>query len=418
MGIEFLKTRTLDDTVKDIVLCTKTYINEAIRHNYYHPESALGAVCAVNLMAPSTLPPFNRSTVDGYAVKKRDVQGATESIPSILMLVDEVKMGEFTQTVIRDGQCAYVPTGGMIPQGADAMVMIEDTEQLNDEMMMIYRPAREGEHISYRGDDIKEGDILVREGKTLNSYDIAVLAGMGITKIPCFEQPKFIVISTGDEIVDLHEPCELGKIRDINGYGISAWICERGGVVISREIIEDQWEKIKHTVEEAIQKADVVVISGGSSMGTKDYTKDIIESFPEGKIFTHGLSVKPGKPTIIGTIGKKLVFGLPGHPVSALLNCQQLIGAFMDTWFKRKTNILLIQAILTENIHGSPGKDLLQPVKLIPIDKGMSAQPIYGKSGLITTLSQASGWIRIHKDVEGLLAGQQVEVELLQEVRL
>ncbi|TCO77404.1 molybdopterin molybdotransferase MoeA [Marinisporobacter balticus] len=417
MKIDFLKTIDLDEAIAMVQYETDNQKDQKTIFHEVALEDALGMTVYEEVIAPSNLPAFNRSTVDGYALRSKDTNGASESIPAILSIMGEVTMGNPVTMKINECTAIYVPTGGMLPDGADGMVMIEDTEKIDEATVLIYRPARIGDYISYIGDDVKEGDCLIEAGKKITAYDIALLAGMGFANIKVVKKPVFTVLSTGDEIVDLHESCDVGQVRDINGYGVSAWIREKGGSIYRQEIIKDEVQALKEALKEALELSDAVILSGGSSMGYRDYTKEIIESFDDGKVLIHGLAIKPGKPSIVGKIKGKMVFGLPGHPVSALMVCQHIVGAFMDHWFGRKRKKLMVQAISHENIHGAAGRDMYQMVKLKEQDGEMLAIPIYGKSGLITTLAHASGWFKIGKTVEGVVAGDRVDVELLQEVR-
>ncbi len=417
MRIDFMTTSSLEKGLAIIETLTKGYLLKHRRRQEVSLEEALGKVIAEEVISPVTLPEFNRSTVDGYAVVSSDLNSAGENNPIQLKLSGETEMGTGTDGSVISGQCHYVPTGGMIPAGANAMVMIEYTELLSEGDVRFYHASATGDNISYRGDDIKAGEKVIDAGKTLTSFDIALLAGMGIGTIEIYAPPVFHVISTGDEIVDLNEPCNEGQVRDINTYGIKSWVRQHGGIVSGSAIVRDQEEALRASVEKGLVNGDVVILSGGSSMGVRDYTKEIIESFEEGKIHLHGLAVKPGKPTIIGTVGKKLVIGLPGHPVSALMVCDHLGSVLMDTWYGRLGKRASIPATLTNDIHETPGRDRFQLVKLIETKEGVLASPIYGKSGLISTLAKASGWVRVSVGSAGYKEGQMVQVTLLQDVR-
>lgn len=417
MKIDFLNIVSLEEAIKKIKDLTGEYSQLKEMYTRENLVDTLGKTVYETISSPCDLPEFNRSTVDGYALRVADIQGASESIPGILTILGEVTMGNPSTVQVTEGTCVYVPTGGMVPEGANAMVMIEDTEKMDEDTLLIYKQVKYGDFISYKGDDVKSGEVLIESGKRMTAYDVALLAGLGISKVNITTEPIFTVLSTGDEIVDIEDECKSGMVRDINGYGVAAWINEKGGLVKRKEIIKDNFESLKETLEKSLADSDVIILSGGSSMGFRDYTKSLIESFSNGKVIYHGLAAKPGKPTIIGTIGKKLIFGLPGHPVAALVVCQNLVGAFMEQWFHHKQEKLMIEAVISENIHGAPGRDMFQMVKLIRDNDCYIAKPIYGKSSLISTLAGASGWVKICKETEGVFAGDQVMVELLQEVR-
>ncbi|WP_070000580.1 molybdopterin molybdotransferase MoeA [Cellulosilyticum sp. I15G10I2] len=380
--------------------------------------SAAGRIASEEILAPVNLPEFNRSTVDGYAVISQEVMGASESMPSFLDCVSEVAMGETTDFVLQKGQAVYVPTGGMVPEGADGVVMIEYVEKLDEKTILIHRPIAPLGNMTLIGDDLKAGELIISKGKKLTPYDIGLLAGQGIHKIEVYQKLRFAVISTGDEIIDLEEPKKLGQIRDINGYALSSLITQLGGEVINKSIVRDNFEKLKETLGEVLNQADIVLLSGGSSVGTRDYTKAIIESFAEGEVLVHGISIKPGKPTILGHIGKKVVFGLPGHPASALIIFNQFVKAYMQQLLKRPETDFGIMATLAANVHASPGKETYQMVQLVQSDEGWNAHPFYAKSGMMSLLAKASGYLRIPGSIEGLMKGEKVKVYLLQEVEL
>jgi molybdopterin molybdotransferase len=356
--------------------------------------------------------------VDGYAVICQDVMGASDSMPSFLECVSEVGMGENTELIVEKGQAVYVPTGGMIPSGADGMVMIEYVQKLDDHTLLIHKTIAPGENITLVGDDLRVGDLIVSKGKKVTAYDIGLLAAMGIGEVKVCKKPKFTILSTGDEIIDLEETQRLGQIREINGYALCALIKQLGGEVIKKVIVKDDFKKLQKEVGQALELADIVLISGGSSVGTRDYTKQVIESFEGGQVLIHGIAIKPGKPTIIGQINTKLIFGLPGHPASALIIFNIFVKNYLYKILNRVIKPLQVIATLESNVHSSPGKETYQMVELVRNNLEWKAIPLYGKSGMMTLLARASGYIRITDEKEGLMRGEQVDVYLLQEVEL
>lgn len=380
--------------------------------------SALNRIAAKDICSPINLPAFNRSTVDGYAVFSQDVMGASEGMPSFLQCIDEVSMGEKIDVRLKRGQAVYVPTGGMIPEGADGVVMIEYIDKLDDQTILIYKPIAPGENITYIGDDLRKEECIVKQGKKISPYDIGLFAGIGLKTVNVVQKIKVAIISTGDEIVDLDAPQELGQVRDINGYALYGRILELGGEISLKTIVKDDFQMLKNTVESALAISDLVLLSGGSSVGTRDYTKAVIESFDGGQIAVHGISIKPGKPTIIGMIKNKMIFGLPGHPASALIIFNRFVKPYIEQVMRKKAPNFSIYATLASNVHASQGKDTFQMVQLIKENDNYVAIPIYAKSGMMTLLSKASGYIHITNEKEGLLMGQKVEVFLLQEVEL
>jgi molybdopterin molybdotransferase len=380
--------------------------------------SALSRIAAEDIYSPINLPAFNRSTVDGYAVISQDVMGASEGMPSYLQCIDEVLMGEKTDLVLKRGQAVYVPTGGMVPDGADGVVMIEYVEKLDEQTLLIYKPIAPGENITYIGDDLKEGECIIKQGKKISPYDIGLFAGIGMKSVKVAKKIKIAIISTGDEIVDIAQPQKMGQIRDINGYALYGRILELGGEVSVKTIVKDDFKKLRESVESALVISDIVLLSGGSSVGTRDFTKAVIESFDGGQVVVHGISIKPGKPTIIGMVKDKMVFGLPGHPASALIIFNRFVKPYMEQAIRKYVPKFSVFATLSANVHASPGKDTYQMVQLVRKKNEYVAEPIHAKSGMMTLLSKASGYIHISNEKEGLLMGQRVEVFLLQEVEL
>ena len=370
-------------------------------------------VLANDLVAKENVPEFNRSTVDGYAVKSSDTHGASESIPSFLILLGEIRMGEMADIKISSGEAIYVPTGGMIPEGADAVIMIEHAEKLDDSTLMIYKPLSVGENVILKGDDIKIGEEAIKKGKKLSPQDIGVLAALGVYKIKVYKKPRFFIISTGDEIVDLDEKLTMGKVRDINSYALSSLIIKLGGEVSGKSIVRDDFELLRNKVEEALEISDIVIISGGSSVGTRDYTSKVINSFNGKGVFVHGVSIKPGKPTIIGEGKGKAIFGLPGHPVSSIIIFKVFIEYFIRHLMNIKENVNITTAILDFNFPSSPGKETYQMVNIVEKEGKTYAVPTFGKSGMITLLSKSDGYIVLKPHEEGISKGETREVYFL-----
>ncbi len=411
--MEFFNVLTASEVHSIINKLAEEY---AIESEEIHLMSATGRIVSEEVTAPLDLPEFNRSTVDGYAVISQEVMGASESMPSFLDCINEVAMGEIADFLLKGGQAVYVPTGGMVPEGADGVVMIEYVEKLDEKTILIHRPIAPLENMTRIGDDLKEGELIVSKGKKLTPYDIGLLAGAGIHHIKVYKKLRFAILSTGDEIVDLEEPKKLGEIRDINGYALSSLITELGGEVVKKAIVKDHFDTLKEETGKALDSADIVLLSGGSSVGTRDYTKAVIESFEGGSVLVHGISIKPGKPTIIGRVGQKAVFGLPGHPASALIIFNQFVKAYMDHLLERPQKEFSVTAVLLGNVHSSPGKETYQMVQLVQDEEGWNAVPFYAKSGMMTLLAKASGYLRIPERTEGLMKGEKVKVYLLKEV--
>lgn len=408
--MEFFNVMSVDE-VKNILV--NNFKNIKIETEKVSILDSYERVLSKDIASQINVPDFNRSTVDGYAIKSNDSHGCSDCMPTFLDVIGEVNMGEAINLDIKNGQCMYVPTGGMIPKNADSVIMIEHVEKLDETTIAIHKPASTGENVVYKGDDIKEEQVVLKRGKKINSQDIGVLAALGAYEIEVYKPINFTVISTGDEIIDLDESLEFGKIRDINGYAICSLIKKLGGSVVKKAIVKDNYELLKEEVSNAIKNSDIVLISGGSSVGTRDYTHDVINSFDGQGVLVHGVALKPGKPTIIGECENKAVIGLPGHPVSAII----VFKIFIEYLTKQILDITEIKytvaAKINTNIHSSPGKKTYQMVILEEIDNKYYATPIFGKSSMITLLSKACGYVIIDEDCEGLYKEQEVKVHLL-----
>lgn len=379
--------------------------------DYYQ---SIKRILAEDIIASENVPHFNRSTVDGYAVKSSDLVGAGESFPGVLTLLGEVEMGKSCELTINDGEAIYVPTGGFLPNGADCVVMIENTEKMADDEVFIYYSPAVKENILFAGDDVKINTPVLKKGQQVRPQDIGVLSSLGITKVKVIKQIKVTVISTGDEIISPEETPKLGQVRDINSYTISSLAENMGMVVIDKMVINDSNSVLLNKVSEAIDNSDLTILSGGSSVGVKDYTATILNQLEENSVFVHGIAVKPGKPTLLAKVRGKLVFGLPGQPASALMIFKifidDIINALMKLEVREKP---YNEAILTRNVQTKPGRETYQMVKVYNKDGKIFAEPVLGKSGMITLLSQANGYIVIPTNIEGLTSGSTAKVYML-----
>lgn len=376
-------------------------------------EEAMGRTAAEDISSQVNIPDFNRSTVDGYAIKAADTFGVSESIPVFLDVLGKVEMGSATDIVVKSGKAVYVPTGGMIPEGADGMIMIEYIEEVDEHTIAAYSSIAPGENIIKIGDDVLKGEKLIVKGKIVRPQDIGTLSAAGVRQIKVFEKPRVAVLSTGDEIVDPFGDKKLGQVRDINTYTLSAMAEELGAKVTVKQVIRDEYELLKNSVEAAMTDNHIIIVSGGSSVGNKDVTAKVIAAMGEPGVFVHGIAVKPGKPTIVGKAEGRALFGLPGHPVSALIVFKVLIEHLMTKLMSRESQRLYLTAICASNVHSSPGKETFQMVELERTSEGYLAVPLHGKSGAISLVSKAQGFVRIPNNKEGLSKGEIVKVELL-----
>ncbi len=377
-------------------------------------NDGLNRVLGDDIFSPEDLPHFPRATMDGFAVRARDTFGASEAVPALLTLSGEISMGQEAKTPIEPGHCFRIATGGMVPPGADSVVMIEHSQQLDSNTIEIFRPVSPLDHVVQVGEDIKKAQPVLTAGQRLRPQDLGILAGLGIVNLPVYLQPKAAIISTGDEVVPVEEQPPPGFIRDINSLTLQALTAKAGAVPKLLGRTRDNFEKLKALCEEGWDQADMLLISGGSSVGARDYTLEVIHSFPRSEILAHGISISPGKPTILARIGNKILWGLPGHVVSAMIvftlfvkPClHHLEGETIDRQPPR------FKAQLSRNIASAQGREDYIRVSLQKGKQGWEAMPILGKSGLISTMVRADGLVRIDQNCEGLEKGEWVEVML------
>ncbi len=362
--------------------------------------SASGRVLAEDIIGPEDLPSFDRSTVDGYAVRAEDSFGSSESLPAYLDYQGEIKMGELAGIKIVKGQCGWIPTGGMMPPGTDAVVMVEYTERLGDDTILIYRPVGPGENLMLRGEDVKRGQSLFNPGKILRPQDVGFLASLGIDRIDVYQPYKIGIISTGDEIVPIDVDPAAGQVRDVNTHALASAVHGCGSIPCTYPIVKDEFQALNAAVLKALEENDVLLLSGGSSVGIMDVTIDVLLSIPGSELLFHGLAVKPGKPTLAVKVNEKLVIGLPGHPVSALMMFNIVCSPFLKPDAGRE-----IRVKVTQNIASQPGRDDFIPVVLEEDDKQLLGRPLLGKSGLMSILSLADAFIHIPYEQQGILAG-------------
>ena len=373
---------------------------------------ALERTAAFDVYSKLNIPDFNRSTVDGYAVVAKDTYGAGESMPGFLEVLGQVDMGKTTGFKVSSGKAVYVPTGGMLPEGADAMLMIEYAENLDEKTIAAYTSVAPGDGVMLAGEDIGTDSLILTNGTRLKPSHIGVLAASGIMEIEVFKKPRIAVISTGDEIADPFGEISLGQIRDINTYILAAQAIELGAEITMKTVVSDVYDLLRSKVEEAAGENDIVIISGGSSVGTKDVTAKVIDSFGDPGVFVHGVAIKPGKPTIIGRINDTALFGLPGHPVSASIVFRVFVAYLIDQLMSRAAHTVKVPAVCSQNIHSAPGKETYQMVELQEEEGLYTAKPVHGKSGAISLLTRSKGYIRIDANKEGIKKGETVLVEL------
>jgi molybdopterin molybdotransferase len=372
---------------------------------------ALDRILAAPLTAPQDLPEFARATVDGYAVAAADTYGATPGLPAFLTLAGEVPMGQAATFAIGLGEAALVHTGGMIPPGADAVVMIEETQRVGADNVEVFRPVAEGQNIVQVGEDIRCGQPILAVGHRLRPQDIGGLLALGITEVIVATPPVVGIISTGDEVVPPDRAVQPGQVRDINSYTLTGLAVRAGARAMRYGIIPDDRAALEAVATRAVQECDIVVFSAGSSVSYRDMTADVIDGLGKPGVLVHGVSVKPGKPTILAVCDGKAVFGLPGNPVSAMV--------IFDLFITPAIALLLgaqrlpqstVKARLARNLASESGREDYVQVRLEEREGEMWAVPVLGKSNLIYTLVNAEGTVKAPLDANGLRAGEWVTV--------
>ena len=370
--------------------------------------AAMGRVLAEDIAATEYVPDFNRSTVDGYAVRARDTFGCTDAIPAILPVQGEVFMGQGAAFALNPEECVAVPTGGAMPEGSDSVVMVEFTEDYGDGTIGISKSVAPGQNMIFRGDDVYPGKVILQKGRVLSSQDIGALAAIGRVQVPVVKKLTVGVISTGDELVPPEVTPGPGQVRDVNSPMLEAMLMRFGVNVINYGIVIDNETLLAEKVTKAVAECDAVLLSGGSSVGVKDAACRIIESM--GSLLLHGIAIKPGKPTILGKTGSKPLVGLPGHPVAAYFITKLFVLPLLSRLMGRKQESYTTTAKVTESIGANHGRAQYQCCRLERKDGELYAFPIRGKSGLITTLAGSTGYFCIDRDCEGLPKGAEIQV--------
>ncbi len=374
---------------------------------------ALHRVTAKPVVALELLPAFTRSTVDGYAVRAADTYGASDSQPVFLKEVGEVSMGAAPPFQLDALESAVIHTGGMLPAGADAVVMVEHTQQLHHGEVEIYRAVAPAENILQRGEDVALGQVVIPSGKRLRPVEIGGLMALGYTRVAVARCPKIGILSTGDEVVPPGVVPQPGQVRDINTYALGALIEQAGGEAVIYGIFPDRKEVLEQGLSAALKECQAVLITAGSSASTRDLTAEVIQTQGEPGVLVHGINIRPGKPTILAVCNGKAVIGLPGNPVSALVIAGLFVVPVVEyllglNWHIRSET----DARLTVNLPSQAGREEWIPVKLKPSAGGYLAEPIFFKSNLIFNLVNAEGLVHIPADLNGLSAGVQVKVVL------
>jgi molybdopterin molybdotransferase len=407
MGKEFLNLMDPDE-VKKII----DSLNMERKIERINLSDAYQRVLAEDVHALIDLPPFNRASMDGYAVQAQDTFGASEDNPIILNLIEKIRAGDSPSKEVQKGTCSEVGTGAPLPAGADAVVMVEVTDIQNDKVEIMEAVAP-GTNRALQGSDIEKGQLLMEKGTLLTAAKIGALSAVGLKEIPVFAKPIVAVISTGNELIKPEEELKHGKLYDINSESISNAVKSCGCTPLASTIVKDDYDSIKNRID-SYKDADVIITSGGTSAGAGDILRQVVEDM--GKILVHGISVKPGKPTLIGTLpdegGNVVLFGLPGYPVSALMIFHGFVAPFLrgiagvNEFMEKKESRSLK---LGRRYHSARGRSHFVLVKI----EGNTAHPILKDSGAITALAEADGYFEVPKNVEIMEKGEQVKVQSL-----
>ena len=381
-----------------------------------HLDDAFRRVLSRDLVSPEDLPGFCRATMDGYAVRAKDTFGASEGLPAFFQVTGEIRMGEIPRRSVGQGEAMRISTGGMLPGGADGVVMIEYCQPLDSETIEVSRTISPLENVIQPGDDIQKGSLVLPAGHRLRPQDLGVLAGLGFEQVPVFREPKVAIISTGDEVVPVEADPKAGQVRDINRYTLGAFCRANGAIPVFKGICPDNFERLKSLVEEGLEKADVLWLSGGSSVGTRDLTLAVFKTFDDFELMVHGISISPGKPTIIARIGGKPVVGLPGHVASALIVAEVFMAPLLANLSGAKEidgpHGRRVMARLSRNIESKSGREDYIRVRLEREKGELKAEPLFGKSGLISPLVEGNGMVKVDVNTEGLYEGDLVEALL------
>lgn len=376
---------------------------------------ALGRVTASPVIAPHPLPAFPRATVDGYAVRAADTFGANDSLPAYLQVVGEIPMGAAPGLILAPAQCALIHTGGMLPAGSDAVVMIEHTQSARTGEVEVLRAVASGENVLKVGEDVAEGEEVIPAGVSLRPAEIGGLVALGLTRVMVAARPRIGIISSGDEVVPPNKTPGPGQVRDVNAYTLSALVDVVGGQPVTYGIAPDQEAALRSMAARALGECDGVVITAGSSASTRDLTAQVINALGKPGVLVHGVNVRPGKPTILAVCDGKPVIGLPGNPVSALVIASLFVTPVIQALLglRQRRPRPGVPARLALNLASQAGREDWIPVRLVANAGGYLADPVFGKSNLIFSLARADGLVCIPADATGLTAGEMVEVVLL-----
>jgi len=407
---ELFNVRTPDDAYRVLA----DHLTPSPRQERVPLDEALDRVLAEDLLSPTDLPAFPRSTMDGYAVRAADTYGASEGLPAYLTVVGECLMGQAPTVSLALGQAAVIATGGMLAPGSDAVVMVEQTQAVGADTVEVLRAVAPGENVIQVGEDVRQGDRVLPRGHLLRPQDLGGLAALGIVEVAVVPRLRVGIISSGDEVVAPDQEPGPGQVRDVNTLTVAALTRRLGHLPVPYGICKDDLAALHAVARRAWDECDVVILSAGSSVSTRDMTAEVIAALGEPGILVHGVSLRPGKPTILAVAGGKPVFGLPGNPVSCMVTYDLFVTPALHhlTGCPRPPAEHQVRARLTKNVASAPGRVDYVQVRLEERDGELWADPVFGKSNLIYTLVRSDGMVKVELDKGGLVAGELVAVTL------
>jgi molybdopterin molybdotransferase len=374
-------------------------------------ERALGRVAAQDIVAPEDLPPFDRPTVDGYAVRSADTEQASADARAVLRVVGDLRMGHATRLAIVAGQAARIPTGGMLPEGADAVVMQEHCERLGD-IVAVRRAARAGDNVIRRAEDVRRGEVVVPAGTRLRPQELGLLAGLGIVGVPCYLPPRVAIFPTGDEVVPADHTPMTGQVRDMNSHSLAGQVMRLGATALTGAILPDEPGPVEKALRDAMRSVEVLLVSGGSSVGARDVLAEVVSRLGSPGMLVHGVAIKPGKPTLLALCDGKVVVGLPGHPVSSMTVFEVFVRPVLEAMLGLRPDLRgarRMPTALARAVRAPTERDEFVRVRVDWKDGTPLAYPVVGKSGMITTMTRADGYIRVPMGTT-LEIGARVEV--------
>lgn len=376
---------------------------------------ALGRICAGDIINPADIPPFNRSTVDGFALRSCDTEDLVPDRSDLFEVVGEARMGRSTDHWIKKGQAVRIPTGGMMPEGADAVIMEEHAVYVGEKTIRISKPLAAGQNVNLRGEDAYKGVVVVQAGRRIGVPDMGILASCGLERVSVFKKPVVTVVTTGDEIVSPGETPEPGQIRDVNTYTLSALSREAGCDLYSTYRVTDSLKDLKAVLSDAVRMSDVILISGGSSVGERDFTTAAVQALPGVKILFHGVSMKPGKPLLMAVMGKTVLFGIPGHTVAAMTVFREIVEPALAVFQGTSDRIpqFFIQARLGTELTPDKERDEIFHVRLECREGKIWAWPLPAKSGLISVMTRAQGVLYTNAGQATKRVGETVDIRVL-----